>query len=277
MVHELQKKSGSASCETEPSLRSSASRMALAVCAALLFTSFAALGTWQVYRLQWKLALIERVDQRVHAAAVAAPGPNVWPEISTANDEYRHVYASGVFLHELSSKVQAVTERGAGYWLLTPLRAKDDSVVFINRGFITETQSKTIFSEQGRAKSNFLGNKERVRVLGLLRISEPGGGFLRTNDPVGDRWYSRDVQMLAQARNLSNVAPYFIDAKAENSHSSAIENASLIHPVAGLTVISFRNSHMVYALTWYALALMVAGAACWVTREERKAAKARTR
>lgn len=277
MVHELQNKDGSVSQETEPSLRSRATRIALAVCALVLFTGFVALGTWQVYRLQWKLALIERVDQRVHAAAIAAPAPDCWSQVSAESDEYRHVNASGVFLHELSSKVQAVTELGAGYWLLTPLRQDDGSVVFINRGFITEAQSKTIFTDQAKANSAVLGNGERVLVTGLLRINEPGGGFLRKNDIASDRWYSRDVQALAQAHNLSRVAPYFIDAEVDKGSSSSSADASLIRPVAGLTVISFHNSHMVYALTWYALALMVAGAAFWVTREERKARRARAR
>jgi surfeit locus 1 family protein len=275
MVHELQNKDGSVSQETEPSLRSNTTRIVLAVCAALLFTGFAALGTWQVYRLQWKLALIERVDQRVHAAAIPAPAPDCWAQVSAENDEYRHVNASGVFLHELSSKVQAVTELGAGYWLLTPLRQEDGSVVFINRGFITEAQSKVIFSDQAKVNSPVLGNGERVVVTGLLRINEPGGGFLRKNDTVGDRWYSRDVQALAQAHNLSPVAPYFIDAEADKGNASNSADTALIRPVAGLTVISFHNSHMVYALTWYALALMVAGAIFWVTREERKARRAR--
>jgi surfeit locus 1 family protein len=275
MVHELQNKDGSVSQETEPSLRSNTTRIVLAVCAALLFTGFAALGTWQVYRLQWKLALIERVDQRVHAAAISAPAPDCWAQVSAENDEYRHVNASGVFLHELSSKVQAVTELGAGYWLLTPLRQEDGSVVFINRGFITEAQSKAIFSDQAKVNSTVLGNDGRVVVTGLLRINEPGGGFLRKNDTASDRWYSRDVQALAQAHNLSPVAPYFIDAEVDKGSSSNNADTALIRPVAGLTVISFHNSHMVYALTWYALALMVAGAAFWVTREERKARRAR--
>ena len=275
MVHELQNKDGSVSQETEPSLRSNTTRIVLAVCAALLFTGFVALGTWQVYRLQWKLALIERVDQRVHAAAIAAPAPDCWSQVSAANDEYRHVYASGVFLHELSSKVQAVTELGAGYWLLTPLRAEDGSVVFINRGFITEAQSKEIFPVQAKANPAVLGNGRRILVTGLLRISEPGGGFLRKNDIAGERWYSRDVQALAQPHKLSSVAPYFIDAEVDKGNTFSNPDASLARPVAGLTVISFHNSHMVYALTWYALALMMAGAAFWVTREERKARRAR--
>jgi surfeit locus 1 family protein len=41
-------------------------------------------------------------------------------------------------------------------------------------------------------------------------------------------------------------------------------------PVAGLTVVSFPNNHLVYAITWYALAAMMAGAVWWVTRDERR-------
>lgn len=275
MVDELQNKDGSVSQETEPSLRSNTTRIVLAVCAILLFAGFIALGTWQVYRLQWKLALIERVEQRVHAATIAAPGPEYWSQVSRENDEYRHVHVSGVFLHELSSKVQALTERGSGYWLLTPLRTEDGSAVFINRGFITEAQSNEIFVDQAKVNQAVLGNEEDVVVNGLLRISEPGGGFLRSNDVAGARWYSRDVQALAQAHQLSPVAPYFIDAEVDKDNPSVSTDASIVSPVAGLTVVAFHNSHLVYALTWYALALMVAGAAFWVAREERKARQAR--
>ena len=41
-------------------------------------------------------------------------------------------------------------------------------------------------------------------------------------------------------------------------------------PVAGLTVVSFPNNHLVYAITWYALAAMMAGAVWWVARDERR-------
>ncbi|WP_374039728.1 hypothetical protein [Massilia sp. Dwa41.01b] len=41
-------------------------------------------------------------------------------------------------------------------------------------------------------------------------------------------------------------------------------------------MISFQNNHLVYAITWYALALMVAGAWWLVARSAHKeAAKAR--
>ena len=83
--------SGSVSKEAEPLLRSRTSLLVLAVIAVVLFTGLVALGTWQVYRLQWKLALIERVEQRVHAAPVPAPGPDRWAQVSAANLSLIHI------------------------------------------------------------------------------------------------------------------------------------------------------------------------------------------
>jgi surfeit locus 1 family protein len=79
-------------------------------------------------------------------------------------------------------------------------------------------------------------------------MSEPGGGFLREERPGADRWYSRDVQAIA-ARAAWTVAPYFVDQDAGAGRSPALA-------VGGLTVISFNNNHLVYALTWFALAAM---------------------
>ena len=219
-------------------------RAALIASAALLFAGFAALGTWQVQRLFWKLDLIERVGQRVHAAPVEAP-PG---EVSAAADEYSHVVLRGRFLHAHETLVQAVTEQGPGWWLLTPLQQADGRSVLVNRGFVT-TDSKALAARPDG----------ELAVTGLLRLSEPGGGFLRRNDAAANRWFSRDVQAIAAARGLANAAPYFVDADA------GPQTGSDVWPVAGLTVVSFHNNHLVYALTWFCLAAMVAGAA-WMLR-----------
>ena len=209
--------------------------------AVLFFALFVALGTWQVQRRTWKLDLIARVEQRVHAPPVAAPGPAEWPQVSVARDEYRHVTVTGTFLDQSQTLVQAATELGAGYWVLTPLRTPAGSIVLVNRGFVSS-------DDRGRVPPG----GETATVTGLLRITEPGGAFLRHNNPAANRWYSRDVQAIARARGLGNVAPYFIDEEARGGAMSL--------PVGGLTVIRFHNSHLVYAITWYTLALMVAGA-----------------
>lgn len=81
-------------------------------------------------------------------------------------------------------------------------------------------------------------------MTGLLRMPEPGGGFLRANDPESNRWFSSD----AAAHGLDKVAPYFIDAERTVGESGL--------PVAGLTVVRFSNNHLVYRITWGILALM---------------------
>ena len=229
-----------------------------AFCALVLFSGFAALGTWQVQRRAWKLDLIERVNQRVSAPAVDAPAVSDWPRLNAANDEYRHVRLTGRFLTGLDTKVQAVTNIGTGFWLLSPFQAGDGSVVLVNRGFVPP--------EGTPAAPPSSASGTNLIVTGLLRLTEPHGGFLRANDPVAGRWFSRDVAAIAQARGLRHAAPYFVDADAAPAGSAPDAAA----PVGGLTVIAFHNSHLVYAITWYALALMVAGAAIGLARQNAK-------
>ncbi|MGH1560282.1 SURF1 family protein [Caulobacter segnis] len=99
-------------------------------------------------------------------------------------------------------------------------------------------------------------------MIGLLRSSEPRGGFLRTNQPGQGRWYSRDVQAIAAAHHLINTAPYFVDADAAPNPGG--------WPLGGLTVVRFPNSHLIYALTWFGLALLTSGAGFYVARDARR-------
>ncbi len=245
-----------------PRPRSPLALFALLAAALVLFSAFVALGTWQIYRRSWKLDLIARVNQRVHAPPVPAPREPEWPGLTAANSEYRHVRVSGIFLNDRETLVQATTELGAGYWVLTPLRVSDGTVVLVNRGFVPP-------EHRDRAAHGAAEPTTPAAVTGLLRMTEPGGAFLRHNDPGTDRWYSRDVQAIATARGLSHVAPYFIDAEGASAPSkiAAAPNAA---PVAGLTVIAFHNSHLVYVITWYTLAVMVIVGMWILIREERR-------
>jgi surfeit locus 1 family protein len=199
---------------------------------------FASLALWQVERRSEKLALIDRVETRIHAEPVAAPPPQAWPEITRASDEYRGVRVTGRYLSLPGTPVKAVTERGPGYWLLAPLETDQGFTVYINRGFVPALPAASTSAPDAP-----------VTVTGLLRMTEPGGGFLRSNDPEAGRWYSRDVAALAKTQGLSNVAPYFVDA-------FEVTPPEPDGPVTGLTVIRFANNHLVYVLTWAALAVM---------------------
>ena len=47
------------------------------------------------------------------------PEPARWPQVTAASDEYRRVRLSGRFLHDRETLVQALSELGSGYWVLT--------------------------------------------------------------------------------------------------------------------------------------------------------------
>lgn len=237
--------------------RSTAKLFALLTVAALAFAGFCALGTWQVHRLAWKEALIARVSRQLHAAPTGAPGPDDWSQLTRDHDEYRRVVVHGRFAHDRETLVRASTELGAGYWVLTPLRTDAGFWLLVNRGFVPPEQ-------KGR-DTRAANEPQEQQVIGLLRFSEPGGSLLQANQPAQGRWYSRDVSAIAAARQLGDapVAPYFIDAQVDTAVPGA-------WPRPGLTVLRFSNNHLVYAVTWFALAAMTAGAIGYLVIDERR-------
>ncbi|MFZ6815764.1 SURF1 family protein [Undibacterium sp. Rencai35W] len=239
---------------------------------------FIALGTWQIYRLQWKLDLTQRVEQRVHAPAQDAPGCNTASTITAQSDEYRHVRVSGNFVGSNTTRnilVLASTELGRGYWVITPFEISKECVVLINRGFVSEKnaaiwQQESVKNSSASIKiaSDQSSSSNKIVVTGLLRISEPDGTFLRANKPTERRWYSRDVAAMAASFAMSHVAPYFIDMDATPEAKAFANTVPGATPAGGLTVIQFHNNHLVYAIVWYLLALMTCFACFILIRQK---------
>jgi surfeit locus 1 family protein len=232
--------------------RSAASLAALLALALAAFAGFMALGVWQVHRLAWKEDLIARVDARLQASAKAAPGRSQWASVTREGDEYRRVFVQGRFDFSHEVLVHASTSLGSGYWVITPLRTDAGDWVLVNRGFVPPELREHV--PHGDANAS---------TAGLLRITEPKGSFLQSNDPSHGRWYSRDVAAIAAYDQLASAAPYFIDQQAATRADAAA------WPRPGLTVVQFPNNHLVYALTWFALAAGVAAAAAYVLAHER--------
>ncbi|NKL19662.1 SURF1 family protein [Rhizobium leguminosarum bv. viciae] len=229
-------------------------RAIFAGCLMLLAAALSALGTWQVERLAWKRDLAARVDQRVHAPPVPAPARPDWDKVNATDDEYRRVIAAGTLANDKETLVYASTALGPGYWVLTPLTLADGTSILVNRGFVPIDRRDPATRREGQPSGP-------VEITGLMRMTEPKGSLLQSNDVAADRWYSRDVAAIAEKRGVSAPAPYFIDADATANPGGV--------PVGGLTVIAFPNNHLLYAITWYGLAAMVLALLVFILRGER--------
>jgi surfeit locus 1 family protein len=60
------------------------------------------------------------------------------------------------------------------------------------------------------------------------------------------------------------VAPFFIDSEASPESEGP--------PFGGMTVVTFRNAHLSYALTWFALALLSVAGLVILRRDRQKRA-----
>jgi surfeit locus 1 family protein len=207
-------------------------RAGVTATAALAALLLAGLGIWQVERRAWKLDLIARTETKLAAQPVALPPRQAWSRIGT-DDVYTRVRIEGQWLATKPVLVKAVTDVGPGWWVMSPLRTAD-GVVVVNRGFVPDDRRGAARPASGPAA-----------MRGLLRLGEPGGAFLRHNDPASGRWFSRDVTVMARANGWGSVAPFFVDA--DRAPGGA-------WPRGGMTMVRFPNNHLVYALTWFALA-----------------------
>ena len=217
----------------------------LLVLSAVMVVVFVLLGNWQVRRLAWKTDLIEAVDARAFGEPVGLPA-----QFDPDQHAYLRVSVTGDFLPVKPIVVKAVTEIGPGYWAMVPLQT-DQGILWINRGFVPP-----------EAKEVQYWTAPAAPVQGLLRPTVPEGTLLEQNRPKIERWVSRDTQAMSQARDLGPTLDYFLDADPQSQPGML--------PLGGMTLIKFSNSHLSYALTWYAMAVLFVIALIYVVRSARR-------
>lgn len=216
---------------------------ALLIVSILLGTAvLLALGTWQVYRLQWKEALIAQIEaRRVSQPASLDEIQDRWRE--TADVDYWPVRIGGEFEHAGEQYFYTTHKGAVGWSVYTPLRLRDDRVVMVNRGFVPDA----LRDPARRAGGQIEGF---VELTGLARnpLSRKPNRFIPENQPEDGTYFWKDLQAMAQSAGITNdkLLPFFVDASRSEVPGGI--------PLGGTTIIAFPNSHLQYAITWYGLA-----------------------
>jgi surfeit locus 1 family protein len=210
-----------------------------ALCGVLLMTG---LGIWQLERREWKLALIERMNARIHAEPVPlARAMELWRQ--SRDPEYTRVHITGHFLHNEERYLYTVADGQQGWSIITPLATGAGGIVLVNRGFVPDDRLNPVTRKEGLSTGI-------VELNGRLRASERLTWFTPANNTATNRWFWRDIPGLIaslKAGEAAAAAPFLVEAEATPQLPGG-------WPRAGVTQPDLPNRHLEYALTWFTLA-----------------------
>ena len=213
----------------------------LTVACALLFAILCGLGIWQLERLQWKLALIATVNGHMASAPVSL---DQIAAMKPDEAQYRRVTFKGQFDHSKEAYIFTTDAGAAVYHVLTPFKTDNGKLLMVDRGEVPKDK----LDPATRAGGNIAGE---TQITGVWRAPDAPGLFTPPPD-VGNRiWYARDLAAIAAADGLTLSAPVVIEADASPNPGG--------WPKGGQTVVSFRNQHLSYAVTWFGLAIVLLG------------------
>jgi surfeit locus 1 family protein len=226
------------------------SALLVSLAALIVFAVLVSLGLWQVERLQWKEALIARIEARIHGEPGPLPASPTWAGLKPLDYDYSRVRVTG----RLDPAREALIFRGSGkvgkgpaqpgYWIMAPLLLADGSSLLINRGFAP------LANKEAASRPDPQRGRE-VTLTGLLRAPEDRNLFTPADNAAKAEWYTRDPLAIAAALGLPNPAPFSLD---EDAHTAA---PGL--PAGGATVFDIPNHPLAYAGTWFGLAGTLVG------------------
>jgi len=219
----------------------------------LAFAVLVALGTWQIERKAWKEALIATLTERLAASPQALPPAKDWAKLDRGRDEYRRVKFTTNFDNAREALVFAAATAfrpdvmSPGYWVFTPARLADGSIVVVNRGFVPDARRDPKSRPQGQIA-------ETVEITGPLRWPDERHWFTPADDAAYNLWFARDPAGIAAAKGLDPktgaVARFYVEQEAPTPPGGL--------PQPGKLVVSLPDNHLQYALTWYGLAAVLA-------------------
>jgi surfeit locus 1 family protein len=197
----------------------------------IFVTIFCALGTWQLYRLQWKLELISEITFGLDSSPM---------EYSNSIEKnYQRVSAKGRFNFDKQIYLYSLNDNGKpGYDVITPFRTNKNENVLVNRGWIKK-----------ELKNNPTINKnieDEQKIIGLLRKIYKPNIFKPDNDLKNNIWFSINLEDLkvTSGERFNEFVIFLEDNQAKT-------------PIPRKITIDVPNNHLKYAITWYAISISI--------------------
>jgi surfeit locus 1 family protein len=188
---------------------------------------FIALGSWQIYRLNWKLELINEIETSLKNEPVKLSSGNL--------KNYLKVNTSGVMDFENQIYLYNLNKKGEpGFEVITPILI-DNKNYLLNRGWIS-------FDKKNFSKINAVNSN---KIAGILRKQTKANRFKPENDTINNYWFTlnRDDILKFTGKNFS---PFIIYQTNNNKLF-----------MTKVITSNISNNHKKYAITWFSLAISI--------------------
>ena len=194
-------------------------------------TIFCALGTWQLYRLQWKVEIINEIKAGLNSSPIKYS--------NLVKKNYQRVNIKGKFNFNEQIYLYSLNDKGKpGFDVITPFKTENNDNVLVNRGWISkELKGKTIINTK---------NNSEQKIVGFLREIYKPNIFKPANDIENNVWFSINLKEINK-----------VTGKRFDEFVIFLEDDQEKIPQPKKVSIDVPNNHLKYAITWYAISVSI--------------------
>ena len=185
------------------------------------------LGFWQIYRLNWKLELIEQIENSLKNNPV---------ELSSVEKKnYLRIKTSGEIDFDKQIYLYNLNDAGKpGFEVINPIKIGDENYL-INRGWIP-------FKKKSLPEINLV---DQNQIVGTLMLQTKPSTFKPENDIEKNYWFTLNREDISKftGRNFSEYVIYL--------------NGDYKIPKPRVITAKISNNHKKYAITWFSMAISI--------------------
>ena len=185
------------------------------------------LGFWQIYRLSWKLELIEQIENSLKNDPV---------ELSNIEKKnYLRIKTSGDIDFDKQIYLYNLNDAGKpGFEVINPIKIGDENYL-VNRGWIP-------FEKKDLPEINLV---DQNQIVGTLMLQTKPSTFKPENDIEKNYWFTLDREDILKftGRNFSEYVIYL--------------NGDYKIPKPRVITAKISNNHKKYAITWFSMAISI--------------------
>ena len=185
------------------------------------------LGFWQLYRLSWKLDLINQIENSLKIEPIELQ--------NVEKKNYLRIKTSGQIDFKKQIYLYNLNESGKpGFEVINPIKIGNEDYL-INRGWIP-------FDKKNKPEINIIDQKN---IIGTLMLQSKSSSFKPKNEIDKNYWFTLDREDILKftGRNFSKYIIYL--------------NGSYENPRPKLITAKISNNHKKYAITWFSMAISI--------------------